>query len=143
MKICQDWDHKNVYRAEIKALNALASLQRENLFTLPLDYGSSDVFSWIVFEAAQNDLFTFCEEKFFDETTAKPVFQHIATAVQALHSRGFAHQDIKPENILVWLDDAGNIVSVKLCDFSTLKTDNNSQVSKTLSMYIAHSHSHF
>lgn len=53
-----------------------------------------------------------------DQRTLKRLFWQIATAVQYLHHQGIAHNDIKPENIL--LDAEGN---AKLIDFGFAKHD--------------------
>ncbi|XP_075835246.1 putative sperm motility kinase W [Microtus pennsylvanicus] len=46
------------------------------------------------------------------EQEARPIFQHVVSAVHFLHQRRIAHRDIKLKNILI--DGYGN---VKLCDF--------------------------
>ena len=51
------------------------------------------------------------------EEVAKQVFITLATAVKGCHQRGIMHRDIKPDNILLNIDDKGKILSVKLCDF--------------------------
>lgn len=50
----------------------------------------------------------------FEENISKFLFTQIASALQFMHNNGYAHLDIKPQNIL--LDENFN---VKLADFGT------------------------
>lgn len=52
----------------------------------------------------------------FDEDLARFYLAEIASALNALHSMGFVHRDVKPENIL--LDRFGHL---KLADFGSAK----------------------
>ena len=45
------------------------------------------------------------------------IFRQVALAVDYCHSRGVMHRDIKMENILVNVDEAGQVTEVKLADF--------------------------
>merc|ERR1711944_58449 len=53
--------------------------------------------------------------KFFTESEASTIVRNLAEAVQFLHSRGIAHRDIKPDNVLCISTDQTE--EVKLCDF--------------------------
>ena len=63
--------------------------------------------------AANGSLYQYIQKKKgMSESEAFYYFIQVASAIQFLHSNGYAHRDIKPENILI--DENGNI---KLCDF--------------------------
>ncbi len=53
-----------------------------------------------------------CERKGLKSSIARNIFLQILNGVEALHNEGFAHGDLKTENILVQGD-----WSIKLCDF--------------------------
>jgi serine/threonine protein kinase len=74
------------------------------LFYVTENCTKGDLLSWIV------------DGHLSDKGTKKRLFHELALAVQYLHSSGIAHNDIKPENVL--LDDAGH---VKLADFGYAK----------------------
>lgn len=58
-------------------------------------------------------------EKKFSERYASLVLKEILTAVNFCHSKGIAHLDIKPENIM--LRDGSDIASIQLIDFGSAK----------------------
>jgi serine/threonine protein kinase len=74
------------------------------LFYVTENCTEGDLLSWIV------------DGRLSDKATKKRLFHELALAVQYLHSKGIAHNDIKPDNVL--LDDAGH---VKLADFGYAK----------------------
>lgn len=53
--------------------------------------------------------------KFLSEHEASAIVRNLAEAVRFLHSRGIAHRDIKPDNVLCISTDQTE--EVKLCDF--------------------------
>merc|ERR1719229_1619385 len=53
--------------------------------------------------------------KFFTESEASTIVRNLAEAIQFLHSRGIAHRDVKPDNVLCVSSDQTE--EVKLCDF--------------------------
>lgn len=53
----------------------------------------------------------------FSETQSKIMIKHLASALAYLHAMSIVHRDVKPENLLVELDNDGNVVMLKLADF--------------------------
>jgi len=53
--------------------------------------------------------------KFFTESEGSTIVRNLAEAIQFLHSRGIAHRDVKPDNVLCVSSDQTE--EVKLCDF--------------------------
>jgi serine/threonine protein kinase len=54
------------------------------------------------------------------EKDAKCLFREICKGVEYCHSKGIAHLDIKPDNVLLEIEDE-NVLGVKLCDFGFAK----------------------
>ena len=52
----------------------------------------------------------------FSEQMAKIIFKQLIETIKYLHSIGIVHRDIKPDNILIELDN-----TIKLCDFGVSK----------------------
>jgi len=63
----------------------------------------------------------------FTESEASRVVSDLAEAIRFLHSRGIAHRDIKPDNILCVNSDSP--VPVKLCDFDLCSDPGNIDIS--------------
>ena len=55
------------------------------------------------------DLLTFCGGKFSLKTSLM-IFYQVLERVEFMHDKHFIHRDIKPQNIMMGLGDASNIV---------------------------------
>lgn len=65
----------------------------------------------------------------FEESIARNVFKKLASALEYIHSEGYAHRDIKLENILV----CPETFTIKLGDFGfTEKITHNTEVMRYL-----------
>ncbi|CRK90797.1 CLUMA_CG004487, isoform A [Clunio marinus] len=53
----------------------------------------------------------------FSEAQSKIMIKHLASALAYLHAMSVVHRDVKPENLLVELDNDGNVIMLKLADF--------------------------
>ena len=66
------------------------------------------------------------------------VIESILQGLVYLHSKGIAHFDIKPDNIILLLDNEGNIIGVKLIDLGlSLEIDDTSKYFRGTSAYMA------
>jgi hypothetical protein len=57
-----------------------------------------------------------------------PIVSHLASALDAVHQRGFVHRDLKPSNVFVTRDPA---VPIKLIDFGLAKVVADPKLTKT------------
>ncbi len=68
------------------------------------------VVQYIIFELAERDVRSQMELiDNFDTAWALRSLHHTATGLKQLHSKGFAHQDLKPSNILIFDDNTSKI----------------------------------
>ena len=68
-----------------------------------------DVAQYIIFELAESDLRKQILSRSFDLALNLRALHHVATGLSQLHSKGIAHQDIKPSNILIFNDTESKI----------------------------------
>lgn len=59
--------------------------------------------NYLLFELADGDVRSFLDEvRRFDTAWRLRALHHVATGLRQLHTRGIAHQDLKPSNVLVY-----------------------------------------
>lgn len=84
-----------------------------------IDYYDEPDFQCIVLECMDTDLYLYLNENFdkFTEDDIRDIFRRSLEAVAYCHENNIAHMDIKPENLLLKLDEDGNVTDIKLTDF--------------------------
>jgi serine/threonine protein kinase len=86
-------------------------------------------YEYLITELIQNntplcpDLFSLCDGNPLDIATVKHITVQIALGLNALHQSGWAHCDLKLENVLV-----DNTMQVKICDFGHAVQSNGSRI---------------
>ena len=137
-------EHSNLFEKEINILNTLRTLNNPNIVNI-ISSGEGLIIrknhpkttnQYLVLEyASKGELFNYiyCANSGLSERHSKFIFAKILKAIQACHSKGICHRDLKMENILV---DAN--FSPKICDFG-FATVNNGQLTEYLGteMYAA------
>jgi len=61
------------------------------------------------------DLFTYIQNEAIDEILTRTFFRDLVDGIEHIHSFGYAHMDIKPENILI-----SKKFRLKICDFDLM-----------------------
>jgi len=86
-----------------------------------IEYFEESEYFYLVFEKAKGGplLNQIQRRVHFGELEAASIIRDLAAALSHLHSRGIAHRDVKPENVLCYNDGEkdGDFLPVKLCDF--------------------------
>ena len=77
-------------------------------------YCSKDDYQVMVFELlgpSLEDLFAFCDRRFSLKTTLM-LMDQLLSRFEALHSKGWLHRDVKPQNCLLGTGKNGNVVYI-------------------------------
>ena len=145
----KDFDHDTVYAAKIlkkhsdyfdKEVNILNTLKTANNPYIVNIVGSGEGLivrknhpqttnQYLVLEyASKGELFNYiyCAKCGLSERHSKVIFAKILKGVQACHSKGICHRDLKMQNILVDAD-----FNPKICDFG-FATENNDHLTEYL-----------
>lgn len=115
------------FRAEARHT---AALSHEAIAAL-YDYGELDGRAYIVMElAGGKPLSDIIEDNpgGLPEARVIRVLTQLARALDAAHAKGVVHRDVKPENILV---DVDNDWAVKITDFGIARSDDQMKMTKT------------
>lgn len=115
------------FRAEARHTAALSHDAIAALY----DYGELDGRAYIVMELCPGrPLSEIIEENIhgLPEHRVIPVLIELARALDAAHSKGVVHRDVKPENILVDTDDGWG---VKITDFGIARSSEQARLTKT------------
>jgi len=115
-----EYEHKPNYEQEkcayskLKHKNTLRMLDSFEDFYYINTEGTMKRFNVLVLEyATKGDLFSYIEKtKAFDERTTRNIFSQAVEGLQHVHDQGYAHLDLKLENIYFDQD-----YSVKIADF--------------------------
>ncbi|XP_037731650.1 serine/threonine-protein kinase GE16371-like [Drosophila subpulchrella] len=99
VRVMKKLDHPNI-------ISLIMNVEKHTNMYLVLEYVSGgDLFDAIT-QATR-----------FSESQSRIMIRHLASAMSYLHSMGIVHRYIKPENLLVELDEHGNVLELKLADF--------------------------
>ncbi|XP_062142609.1 LOW QUALITY PROTEIN: serine/threonine-protein kinase GA29083 [Drosophila sulfurigaster albostrigata] len=101
--------------AEVRVMK---KLQHPHIISLIMDVDQLTNMYLVLEYVSGGDLFdAITQVTRFSESQSRTMIRHLGSAMSYLHSMGIVHRDIKPENLLVELDEAGNVVQLKLADF--------------------------
>ncbi|KAM4676388.1 death-associated protein kinase 2 isoform 1-T1 [Discoglossus pictus] len=109
---------RGVTREEIeREVNILQDIQHPNIITLQDVYENKTDVVLILELVSGGELFDFLAQKeSLSEEEATRFIKQILEGVNYLHTRKFAHFDLKPENIML-LDKTTSVPHIKLIDF--------------------------
>ena len=97
-------------------IHLLQELEHDNVIKLVSSWTSSNVLS-LLFEMCSEDLLRrLLDCGPMDRPTGRVYMQQLLEALRYVHTRGIAHRDVKPENLLLSTSTTESDV-LKLCDF--------------------------
>ncbi|XP_068140438.1 serine/threonine-protein kinase GA29083 isoform X1 [Drosophila tropicalis] len=101
--------------AEVRVMK---KLRHPHIISLIMDVDQQTNMYLVLEYVSGGDLFdAITQVTRFSESQSRVMIRHLGSAMSYLHSMGIVHRDIKPENLLVEIDDAGNVIQLKLADF--------------------------
>lgn len=101
--------------AEVRVMK---KLKHQHIISLLMDIDTSTNMYLVLELVHGGDLFdAITRVTRFSETQSKIMIKHLASALAYLHAMSIVHRDVKPENLLVELDNEGNVIMLKLADF--------------------------
>jgi serine/threonine protein kinase len=115
-----DKDFRRVFEHEVKILKKLkhkniCKLYKTKKLKTPT---TKQLFGIYELEKMDSDLLQYIiANRKLQPEVAKQIFLEICKAVQYCHSKGIAHLDLKPENVLLKFNRNKEIINVKICDF--------------------------
>lgn len=117
---------------EVKCLELLRDRGYAHIVRLicPNIFVDPDLQKYIYLEKASLDLFDYIKNDVVKPTPDEcmEVSLNLLVAVRDLHVLGYAHMDIKPENILLFIDpNSKNKMKLKLCDIPQLTSIHHSK----------------
>eukprot|EP00485_Elphidium_margaritaceum_P005522 CAMPEP_0202708236 /NCGR_PEP_ID=MMETSP1385-20130828/20479_1 /ASSEMBLY_ACC=CAM_ASM_000861 /TAXON_ID=933848 /ORGANISM="Elphidium margaritaceum" /LENGTH=1432 /DNA_ID=CAMNT_0049367165 /DNA_START=71 /DNA_END=4369 /DNA_ORIENTATION=+ len=106
------------YKTEIHLLHQLRScpyvvkllncLENDNVYVLILEHAPMSLESLLLQRCTKHPM---------QERVAKTILSQVLRGIRAIHNLGFAHKDIKPENILIFANRSERRLIAKVADF--------------------------
>ncbi|ELP90024.1 hypothetical protein EIN_403580 [Entamoeba invadens IP1] len=116
-RVVQDHHYKNRELPIMEMLHHVNVLELKDSFFSKIPNVKDDYILNIVMDYMPYNLFQVTTEKVLSEKHVVSFSFQLARSLTYIHSLGICHRDIKPQNVLVNLND----FSLKLCDFGSAK----------------------
>jgi serine/threonine protein kinase len=89
--------------------------------TVPGNFGDLSNVCYLIFEKAEGDIRKQCTKlQSIDLAWCLRSLHHTATGIRQLHSRGIAHQDLKPSNVLVYKNVGSKVTDLGRASYISL-----------------------